>query len=250
MAIITLCVLTIACSNTTANTGNPTSSYPKQLGSQTFRCNEPADMTQQQYIIGYGSLMQQESRQRTAPAAGSALAIDVKGYRRGWFAKGSNTGFSTTFLGAVADNAGSFNAVLFAVNAQDLAAMDKREASYCRSAVPSTAIKATQEGVALPSGQYWIYLNSTASIALASKEKPLVQSYVDIFISGCLEQEEQQQLPGFAQRCINSTTDWSAFWVNDRIYPRRPFIYQPKAWQIDRLLETALPALFNNIILE
>jgi hypothetical protein len=85
---------------------------------------------------------------------------------------------------------------------------------------------------------------------LASEEKPLVQSYVDIFISGCLEQEEQQRLAGFAQRCINSTTDWSAFWVNDRIYPRRPFIYQPKAGLIDHLLNNALPELFQQIHIE
>jgi hypothetical protein len=154
LPLLLLCLFNAACSNTSAKTDKHYLSLQQLSASQGILCNEPADMSQQQFIIGYGSLMQQESRQRTAPAAGSALAIDVKGYRRGWFAKGSNTGFSTTFLGAVADNTGSFNAVLFAINAVDLAAMDKREASYCRSAVPFTAIRATQDDAALPSGQY------------------------------------------------------------------------------------------------
>jgi hypothetical protein len=49
---------------------------------------------------------------------------------------------------------------------------------------------------------------------------------------------------------VETTTDWSAFWINDRIYPRRPFIYQPKARQIDQLLNEVIPEFFEKIKIE
>jgi len=38
--------------------------------------------------------------------------------------------------------------------------------------------------------------------------------------------------------------------MNDRIYPRRPFIYQPKAGRIDQLLKEHLPQYFQHIRIE
>jgi hypothetical protein len=38
--------------------------------------------------------------------------------------------------------------------------------------------------------------------------------------------------------------------VNDRVYPRRPFVFQPRARQIDELLERELPRYFRQIRLE
>jgi hypothetical protein len=61
-------------------------------------CHAQPDLAQAQYIIGYGSLMQDESRKRTSPQAGPAHPVEVLGYRRGWFAKGAPVGVSTTFL--------------------------------------------------------------------------------------------------------------------------------------------------------
>lgn len=250
LSLLFLSVCIIACTTQEKQPEPDLFSLQQLAGKHTADCNAEADLSRPQYIIGYGSLMQAESRQRTAPNAGDAIAIEITGFRRGWFSKGGDIGFSTTFLGAIADANHSFNAVMFAVDRADMAAIDKREASYCRSEVPASHIQALQSGTSLPQGQYWIYLNSHTSIAFPSADKPLVASYVDIFLSGCLEQEEQQLLTGFALRCIKSTTDWSPFWVNDRIYPRRPFIHQPRAAQIDRLLDTALPELFRQIVLE
>ena len=73
------------------------------------------------------------------------------------------------------------------------------------------------------------------------------QSYVDIFLAGCLEIEEKYHLKNFAASCVNTTGDWSLHWVNDRIYPRRPTVYQAKALVIDALLQQQIPTLFNRI---
>src|SRR4051812_45055188 len=75
-------------------------------------CNPPPDADRPQYIVGYGSLMQDESRQRTSPHSGPAHPIEIEGYRRGWFARGQTVGFSTTYLGAVRDGGSHLNAVI------------------------------------------------------------------------------------------------------------------------------------------
>jgi hypothetical protein len=67
-----------------------------------------------------------------------------------------------------------------------------------------------------------------------------VQSYVDICIHGCLEVEgKYPTATGFTQDFIATTDEWNRFWVNDRLYPRRPFIFQPAADQIDGALQKA-----------
>lgn len=241
MGLILLCLQLSACVSTPIATTSITNDMTE--------CHPNIDSQQQQFTIGYGSLMQEASRLRTAPNAKDITPIHLTGFQRGWFSKGSEVGFSTTYLGAIIDNHGEFNAVSFEVNETDIKALDQRESGYCRSLVAKDQIT-TLLSTPLPKGQYWIYTNTPNSIAMASTKNPIVQSYVDIFISGCMEQEQRFQLSDFALQCINSSTEWSAHWVNDRIYPRRPFIHQPLAGKIDQLLNQTLPKLFNNISIE
>jgi hypothetical protein len=49
---------------------------------------------------------------------------------------------------------------------------------------------------------------------------------------------------------VQETRDWSAFWVNDRVHPRRAFATVPRAFQIDALLSELLPDLFEHIQIE
>lgn len=246
----TLLLAITGCSSIEKQQAITTATLKQQAEQYTGQCNSPADTTQAQYIIGYGSLMQEASRKRTAPNADTAYPVEITGYRRGWFAKGSDTGFSTTFLGVVPDENSQFNAVIFGISTDELLAMDKRESGYCRSQVDTRTVHLYGKGGELPEGQYWIYSNTSNSIALADITHPLVQSYVDIFIGGCLEQQQRYSLTGFTEACIGSTTDWSAHWVNDRVHPRRPFAEQPWAGKIDNLLEKNLPELFRQIRLE
>ena len=195
--------------------------------------------------------MQDESRQRTSPHAGPAQPVEVTGFWRGWIAQGSAVGLSTTFLGVTADRRSRINAVIYRIEPIELAATDRREASYCRRSVPKgdvTPLGGTAP--ALTGSQVWIYISAPASAATPSARFPIVQSYVDIFVAGCLEQEQRFSLEGFAQQCLQTTDGWSEHWVNDRQFPRRPFIHQPKAGQIDALLARHLPALFSRIKVE
>lgn len=203
-----------------------------------------------QYIVGYGSLMQEESRLRTAPSAKQAWPVRIKGYRRAWIAQGSPVGFGTTYLGVKANAYSTLNAALFALESDaEVSNMDAREDGYCRMAVTDEQLTMLS-GELTAVGEVWIYVNKPRRVAAPSARFPIVQSYVDIFVGGCLELERQYQLQGFAEECVGSTHGWSKFWMNDRIYPRRPFIYQPNAMAIDKLLQRKLPAQFKAIRIE
>ena len=186
-------------------------------------CRPPADPAQAQYIVGYGSLMQAQSRGQTSPSAGPARPIQLQGYRRGWFSPGRGPGFGATYLGVIPDREASLNAVIYEVDAAELTAL---------------------------AGQAWIYVVPPDRIGAASADRPIVQSYVDVFLSGCFEQEERFSLAGFARECVATTRAWSAHWINDRLYPRRAFVFQPRARQIDQLLAFELPQYFTRIRLE
>jgi len=214
-------------------------------------CHPSPDPDRPQWVVGYGSLMEDASRQRTSPRAGAAHPVEIAGFRRGWFARGSSIGFSTTYLGVVEDRQARLNAVAYAVDPAELAATDAREASYCRARVGPTDLTPLERGFAFPADlQAWIYVGTPAGIAPPDARFPIVQSYVDVFLSGCLEQEERHAIAGFAAQCVETTSDWSAHWVNDRIFPRRPFIHQPRARAIDELLAARLGELFSRIRIE
>jgi hypothetical protein len=246
----------IGCSSSMQSRSNQSlaaSGIPIQAAplSSAADCNIQPDSTLPQYIIGYGSLMQDESRKRTSPQAEPAHPVEISGYLRGWFARGDSVGFSTTFLGALPDSKAHLNAVIYRIEMDELKATDQRESIYCRASVPLSDIKTLEKSpFKIFGGQAWIYTNRPEAAAIPNAKFPIVQSYVDIFMSGCLEQEQRFELKGFAEQCLTTTKDWSTHWINDRPYPRRPSASQPKSRQIDTLLSQQLPEYFSHIRIE
>lgn len=205
---------------------------------------KPSD-TQQNYIFGYGSLIEDESRMRTTPSARYAWPVNVGGIRRGWWARGDKSGLTTTYLGALDDLGSACNGVIYPVSAQEIAATDQREsAGYKRCEIPPGQIVMLDGRSQPPDGVFWAYINlippGQLDDNLPSPQFPMVQSYVDICIHGCLEVEgKYPTAAGFTQEFIKLTDAWSRYWVNDRLYPRRPFIFQPSASDIDAALKAA-----------
>jgi hypothetical protein len=136
----------------------------------------------------------------------------------------------------------SINGVIYAV--ADLESTKKREIGYTATPIENGQIEM------LDGGPEWdesvpvnIFLSNQESISKTKEpnhEMPMVQSYVDICINGCLELEAlyRKETGLFTQEFILTTSGWSKFWVNDRIYPRRPGIYAPTASAIDNALKT------------
>lgn len=217
-------------------------------------CYPPINPQQAQIIVGYGSLMNEASKKRSDPNVSDSYPVRVTGFKRGWLARSCNKiiGFSTTFLNIYPEKNSTMNAVIYKLGtAHNIYKYDARENIYCRIRIPSSHIKFL---VPIPKtmrhAQIWIYANKKKDANPPSKNCPIVQSYVDVFLTGCLNIQKKFNLPNFAKQCIMTTSHWSPYWVNDRIYPRRPFIYQPNAREIDKLLEKTHPKLFDAIKIE
>lgn len=213
-------------------------------------CHPSIDSQSPQFIIAYGSLMESNSKKATDNRSGENKPVWVEHYQRGWFSKGLSDGFTTTYLGVIKSKHAHFNGTIFNLPAANsFKNYDAREKYYCRVLVTPRDIHLLT-GKKLPRGQFWIYELKPELLAPPSATYPIVESYVDIFLAGCLEIEEKYHLRNFAAACVNTTSDWSLHWVNDRIYPRRPSLYQPRAATIDKLLQQQIPQFFQQIKLE
>lgn len=216
-------------------------------------CHPVIDTSKTQYIVGYGSLMQQASKERTAPDAGPSRPVLVDGFQRAWNARGSLVGSSTTYLGVRPAGWARMVAAIYPnPDPEELRATDRREEFYCRESVPADAVQML-DGQPAPTGaEIWIYVNKPDSVFPPDARFPIVQSYVDIFVTGCMELAEKVRSNAidFVEGCVRTTEGWSQNWVNDRLMPRRPFIHQPKSSDIDTLLQRLLPEQFAAIRIE
>jgi hypothetical protein len=205
-----------------------------------------------QFIFGYGSLVESQSRARTSPSALYAFPVNVAGIQRGWYDQTGGVSLSTTYLGAARDPNASCNGVIFQVSQPQLEAFDLREAGYNRERIDQKNITMLNGSQSAPDGDIWFYASTEKRYA--SPEFPIVQSYVDICLNGCLELEATYPMAKearFAETFLKTCSNWSKYWVNDRLYPRRAFIYAPNAGRIDQLIQQVLgEELFSSIKIE
>ena len=215
-------------------------------------CYPKIDIHGINYVVGYGSLMDAASKKRSWPKSGGDRPASVQGFERAWNVRGTNIGFSTTFLGVTEKaDAKMVTAVYRVGDPVSFAAGDSREAPYCRIRVSPDRISML-DGAATPKdGDIWIYAVKPDHLQPADAEYPIVQSYVDIFLNGCIELAKHVVVKDldFVTACITTTKGWSTHWINDRAYPRRPYD-EPNAFLIDKLLHRMLPNEFNAIRIE
>lgn len=95
-----------------------------------------------------------------------------------------------------------------------------------------------------PGSTVWLFVPDSPSkgsppgvgLATASQSHPILQTYVDICVLGCLEFSRE-----FAIEFICSTVGWDGPWRNDRQLPRRPWMHQPRYKEVDSLLQEVIP---------
>ena len=161
-------------------------------------------------IFGYGSLINSDSRRRTT-GSGEARPVRVRGWRRAWNVVSTATG--VTYLGVVRVEHAVRNGVLFEVSPEQLIEFDARESGYTRRAIPSGDwIDAVPRSI---SDDAHVYVPDAPGTPTPSC--PIVQSYVDVVLAGCLELGNE-----FAREFVASTDSWDLPWINDRDAPRYP----------------------------
>ena len=200
-----------------------------------------------QFIFGYGSLINTPSRNATAGRPTPAIPVRVSaefGYIRAWVAR-SPSGFTALGLRkpVPGEAATTINGVLYPVDGTDMTPFDKREKGYVRLAVPLTMLEPVSWQPVPHDVQVWVYVPVGAEgkpgegLPRPSADYPLLESYIDVVIDGALEYG-----PDYARELVETTLDWSEFWLNDRELARRPWIYDKNYSDEDALLSTTAPA--------
>lgn len=211
-----------------------------QTPKHNINCRPEVNPNKDNYVIGYGSLMNKNSRQITVPDATYAAPILVSGFERLWASRGEKS--RTTFLLAVPNKGYVMNAIYYKADAKDISATDLREASYCRVKIPRKDI--VPLGIkSLPKGDFWMYVKDFKAAEFPNKNYPILQTYADVFMTGCLQTQAEFNLTEFGKLCFDTTYNWDlANWLYDRSNPR--YIrysqdtekYRPQIDKIIRLL--------------
>lgn len=201
------------------------------------------------FIVGYGSLINTKSRNSTAIKPIDAIPVRVSasfGYIRAWV-HCSDSGFTALGLRKPhhGEQAMTINGVLYPVKGNDMSLFDQREAGYKRIELSRDIIEPVSWQQLPTQGKIWIYVSVGKNGKLgenlpsASAKYPLLQSYIDVVLTGGLEYGLESD---FAQELIETTKDWSSYWLNDRMVPRRPWVFEKDAAKIDNLLKINLPS--------
>ncbi len=179
------------------------------------------------HVFGYGSLISSESRARTG-RSGAPTPARVRGFQRAW--NFPYLADRMTALGAVPREGAVINGVFLPIPPGELVAFDEREEGYARVPVRREGVfpMGPQEP---PEGALWIYVPVDPCPPTA--ECPILQSYVDVVMTGCLEFGES-----FAAEFVRTTVAWGYPRENDRSSPRyrRALLSVPLARDIDRIL--------------
>jgi hypothetical protein len=166
------------------------------------------------WLFAYGGLMITGNRMQTVGVTAAGRPLTVHGLRRSWSCAVPAYGLTSLSLGE--DSAAQTVGVLTVLDAAQWAALDVREQGYRRV----TVMPAQLEGIAaaeLAGGTIETYValrHDRPSIAC-----PIVQSEIDAWIGGCL----QEYGAAFARAVLQTTHGWDGPRLNDRAAPRYPF---------------------------
>jgi len=124
---------------------------------------------------------------RTWPSAEFASPVVVKGIARGWFDQTDVPSWSPTYLGGVTEEGAECNGVVFPVTSAELDSYSRRETGYRPMKIDPSQVTMLDGGSAIHDEDIWYFANTRKRFA--SVEHPIVQSYVDVCLNGCLEIE-------------------------------------------------------------
>jgi hypothetical protein len=198
-------------------------------------------------IFGYGSLLAQRSRALTWRLDTAILPARLNGYSRRWNSRSMQLGGGISFLGLRKEITSTCNGILVEVDDDQYERILKRESGYSETGLSLSDFDFFSSHPFRPEQKIITFTNDSTDTP--NDSYPIVQSYVDLCLEGCIEIEKVGGESGidFSEEFILSTKDWSKAWVNDRVHARRPFVEYPAASRIDQLIRKFLPDYVSHI---
>nr|WP_297348285.1 hypothetical protein [uncultured Glaciecola sp.] len=185
---------------------------------QLANAKKLADTDTPHIVVGYGSLLSKQSRDKHSNIKSLPLPVIVNGWERAWVTKSDDE--KQTYVGAYQNSSSSFNGHAFYTNIDEK--LLQREQDYRFSKL---MLDKLDFGVAINLSmlevlsQHTIYVCETLQKELPSKEFPVNASYIDTCLKGCLEVGGVDE----ARRFIKTTKHWpEVFKLNDRLKPKYP----------------------------
>lgn len=163
------------------------------------------------FILGYGSLINGESRAKTGET-GNVWPVKLHGFERHWSVMSDEFGMSSVAVIQAPEKA--CNGVLVEVPFDQFPLFDERERGYQRTRIQADQLSMYHTR-SLPEGTYWVYY--TDDIVEPNQNCPITLSYLDVILSGCLEYGD-----AFTEDFLMLTKGWSSPLLNDRQTPRYP----------------------------
>tara|TARA_Y100001956_G_C4128654_1_gene191999 strand:- start:1428 stop:1988 length:561 start_codon:yes stop_codon:yes gene_type:complete len=159
------------------------------------------------YIFGYGSLMNSASRQLTGQTS-PAIPATAHGFKRYW----GKVDDSYILSPLVVDKGeGLVNGVLLKVDEKGLQEFDRRERGYQRVNIELVQLDCQQD--LSEHDRIWVYIKDCPEPPCSLS--PIMQTYVDTVLAGCLEISEH-----FAKQFVEHTIGWHFPLENDRHQPK------------------------------
>lgn len=171
------------------------------------------------YVVGYGSLITKESRLNTGHT-GKCMPVRINNYSRSWTARIKKKGKKYTAVSIYPSKHKSINAVITEIDPLELTSYDERETNYTRVRIKNTDITSYITNMTLPNAIIWAYIINPGFSKPSSCIYPILQSYIDIILTGCSRISEK-----FMVDFIHSTSHWVNIkdprynWINDRNKP-------------------------------
>jgi cation transport regulator ChaC len=195
-------------------------------GRETERLDEAGRLVA---YFGYGSLVNRATH-RTEIV--DAVPARLSGWRRHWRARPDMPGFPAALLTIREEAGASCDGLVVVDRAENLAAVDEREARYRRVALTEGALEVARP---LPRGcPVYVYV-AEADVPLHPEPPAILQSYLDAVMQGFLAEHGEAGL----RRFVAETGDFDIPILRDRLSPRYPRAV---------VLADAEPGLFERVI--
>lgn len=201
-----------------------------------------SDIHEPHIVVGYGSLMNTDSRQRFSAIPHDGIPVELKGFTRAWVTRSEDE--RQTYVGAMPDHSARLNAQLLPSLMDPSLARRERDYQFVSVSVADLQfdIDRDAEAMLLP----WLERRSlwvceTLLQQPADDDFPVSQTYIDTCLAGCIEHAGEQE----AVRFIQTTQLWDHPRTHDRaspVYPRAGRVSAEMHARIDQIMADHLPA--------